>query len=228
MIKVPKFKMTLPYTKQEIEFRPFVVKEEKLLIMANDSSDYESALSAMGDIVSNCTFGALDIDKTPMFDVQHAFLQIRGKSIGEEIDFFLICGTCKEKRETKIRVDEFKLLTQPGHSCDITLSEGYVVKMKHPTFRHFAKLYETDDDESVYDVVAECIEEISTPEETFMNTGRNISELREFVDNLTPEQFAKMETFFDTMPVLEHTIEYQCKCGADNTITINGISNFFE
>lgn len=229
LVKVPTFTMILPHSKKEIKFRPYVVKEEKLLIMADDSKDIETTLNIIGDIVKNCTFNAIDIETDAMFDVQHAFLQIRGKSSGEAFEIYLVCGNCNHKTPVLLNVNDFKLKTTPGHTNTIKLPENYSVEMRYPTFKHFMKLYESEDENKVYDVVAECIKTISTVEETFENTKDNIKDIREFIDNLTPDQFEQFENFFITMPLLQHSLDYTCSsCNTLNNVLIDGINNFFE
>ena len=229
MIKVPTFKMTLPFTQKVINFRPYVVKEEKLLIMAMESDSIDSAITVVGDLVKSCTFGMLDVEKDPMFDVQYAFLQIRGKSQGESIDIIATCTKCKNNNTLSINVEDFKLQTTPAHSNKITLDENYHVTMKYPTFNDFADLYNEDKSELIYEVVARCIDSVYNDEEVFKNDGDSFSEFRTFVDNLTPEQFEKFENFFVTMPILQYASDYTCKgCGTNNYILIDGVSNFFE
>jgi len=228
-VKVPTFKMTLPFSKKEITYRPYVVKEEKILIMANESKHVNSMIDAMCDVVTSCTFGAIDAANAPLFEVQYAFLQIRGKSQGETLEFYAICGECKDQKAVEIDVTEFTLKTTPGHTHKIELSDGVHVIMRYPTLSLFNDLYETRDENVIYDVVAKCISSIYSAEETFENDGTDLDEFRTFIDNMTPEQFEKFEEFFVTMPILLYTTTYDCqKCTIPNTLTIDGITHFFE
>lgn len=231
LVKVPTFEMTLPFSKRVIKFRPYLVKEEKLLIMANESNNTDNMAAAMGDIVAACTNDEVLFGRDPLFDVQYAFLQIRGKSQGEQLDFYCICGNpeCKKKTPAALNVSDFTLATTPGHSNRIEFSSDYVIKMRYPTFEHYHALYESDEEDAIYDVVAKCIDTIVAGDEIFTNDDpHNYAEFREFVDNMTPEQFEMFEHFFITMPVLQHTIEYECRyCNTKNTLTVDGITNFF-
>jgi hypothetical protein len=229
MIKVPSYVMKLPYTQQEVKYRPYVVREEKMLIMANESEDMKVLMDALGDVIKSCTYDVVDINTAPLFDVQYAFLQIRGKSIGENLEFNCICGECDARMPVNITVNDFVLKHTPGHSNKIQLDNNFHVTMRYPTFQHYTKLYmDESNEEYVYDILAECIESIYTEDEVFVNTGNNNQDFREFVENLTVPQFEKLENFFVTMPILEKIINYDCpECNRTNIISIDGITNFF-
>lgn len=228
MVKVPTYTMTLPYSKKEVKFRPYVVKEEKILIMARESDDNNSMLQAVGDIVRECTFGAIDIEKDPMFDIQYAFLQIRGKSIGEKFDFNCTCGECSVTIPVSVDVSEFVLSVTPGHTNKVELDENFKVILKYPTIKSFIKLYFDNDENAIYEVVADCIETIYTNDEVYQNDGTDKKMFFDFLENLTVQQFEKLEKFFITMPIIQKDITFDCpKCSAKNRTLINGISNFF-
>jgi len=229
-VKLPTFTMTLPLTGEEITYRPFLVKEEKLLILSNESEIIKEITDAVIQLVRDCTFGVMDPSKYSMFDIQYAFLQIRGKSISEEIEFYLICNTCDHRTESIVRVDQFKFRHTPGHTNVIDLNGDMKVEMRYPSFDKYGMLYDKLEDDAVFDVVASCIDRIITNDEVYCNDSKDTYlEVREFIDNMTPEQFAKLEEFFTTMPVLEYTIEYICAgCQAENTVVIDGVRNFFE
>lgn len=228
MVKVPTFKMTLPFTKEEVKFRPYIVKEEKILIMARESDDNNAMIEAVGDIVKECTFGKIDINTTPMFDVQYAFLQIRGKSIGEKFDFNCVCGGCKTTIPVSVDISEFELSVTPGHTNKIQLDENFTVLMKYPSIKSFIKLYFDDSENAIYDVVADCIDTIYTEDEVYKNDGTDNKLFLEFLENLTVKQFENLERFFVTMPIIQKDIQFDCpKCQEKNRTLINGISNFF-
>jgi hypothetical protein len=226
-IRVPSFDLTLPVNHRKIKYRPFLVKEEKILIMASESEGYEDLINAVGDVVRSCTFGAVDADTDPLFEVQHAFLHIRGKSIGETIDFGLICGECNHQLPATVNVDEFTVRTTQGHTPKIDLGNGMGILMRYPTFRHFKILHDSVDSEDVYRVVGECIREIYTDEE--VTPAGDSDEMLEFVYSMTPAQMAEVQVFFATMPVLEKPIEFSCpQCNTVNEVVVDGINHFFE
>lgn len=228
MIKVPTFTMKLTHTNREIKYRPYLVKEEKLLTMANEAENIDDILLAVGDIVKACTFDAVDIEKDAMFEVQQVFLNIRGKSVGENIEFYSVCGHCQDRAEANISTSEFALKTTPGHTNKIVLDDNFSVLMNYPTFKHFMQLYITEEENVIYQVIAECIHTVYTNDEVFVNTKETFKDMREFVDNLILQQFEKLENFFITMPILKYEHRYTCeKCEYKNVLILDGISNFF-
>ncbi len=230
LIKVPRYQMTLPSTGETVNYRPFLVKEEKLLIMAKDSGDKQMIIRTVGDIVRDCTDGKVDVDTSPMFDVQYAFLAIRGKSVGEDLEYFLVCGKCALKTQTFTKVEDFKLVKTEGHSPIVVVDEETRLTMKYPTFTHFNKLFgeSEEGDKNVDDIVAECVESLVTKEEVIKITKDNLGDMEAFIDGMLPSQYDRLEKFFDTMPMFQCTKEYQCaRCGADNVVHIGGINNFF-
>lgn len=229
MVKVPKFSMTLPVSKEEMEYRPFLVKEEKLLVLANEASDVETALRAIGDVVENCTFGKVQLEKYCLADMQYAFLQIRGKSIGSDINFYLICGECGHRHLTSVAVDEFETKMPKKLETVFSLDGDIRVEMKYPNLSHYTKLFDDPSETAVFDVVSECIVKIFNEEEVFENSKETRKEVREFLDNLTPEQFEKFEEFFVNMPVLYKELKFTCSsCSKDNMLIVDSIQNFFD
>lgn len=230
VVKVPTFVMTLPLSGEEITYRPFLVKEEKLLILANEGNIIKDITDAVVRLVEDCTFSVMKSSVYSMFDIQYAFLQIRGKSISEVIDFYLICDSCQHKTETTVRVDQFAFRHTEGHSKVVEISSGIKINMRYPSFEKYGMLYDNGEDGAVFDVVASCVESIVSDDEVFKNDSKDaLLEVREYLDNMTPEQFAKLESFFTTMPVLEHVITYKCGgCETENTVVIDGVRNFFE
>lgn len=220
--------MTMPFSEQVVSYRPFLVKEEKILLMAKDSDDTDNIINTISDIVRDCTDGAVDPDTSSMIDAQYAYLQIRGKSIGEAIEYYLVCGKCSFKTPTTTNVNDFQLQRQIGHSNVVVLDASMKLTMKYPTLHHFRKLFSTNDDSLIYDVIAECIESMTTDEEVTIIDKNNRIEIRAFLENLLPDQFKRIEQFFTTMPILQFSKEYVCsKCNEPNTVNINGIKNFF-
>jgi len=226
---LPTFEVTLPLSKDVVKFRPFVMKEEKLLLMAAESKDEKDVFHAIDSAVRGCTFDKVSCDSHSMVDVQYLFLQIRGKSVGEELEYNLICGECSSKTPGFLNLEEIKVKEVQGHSNKVSISNDVVVTMKYPKVKHLAVLSQEDSDiEKVYDVVAECIETIQTSEEVFSLDNSSLKDMREFVDNLTAAQFEKIQKFFGTMPAIRHTIEFNCKgCGKINQIVLDDIVNFF-
>jgi len=229
LVKVPRYQMTLPFTKKVVDYRPFLVKEEKLLIMAKDSGDREMIIRTVGDVVRDCTEGVVDADTSPMFDVQYAFLAIRGKSVGEEIEYFLVCGKCGHRTTAVTRIDDFKLIVNESHSPNVPIDEEVRLLMKYPTLHHFNIMFgETENDENVDAIVIDCVDSIITKDEVIKTKADNRQDVQTFIEGLLPTQYDKVESFFATMPLLQCSKEYQCeRCGTDNDVAIGGINNFF-
>lgn len=230
LVKVPRYQMTLPFSGEVVDYRPFLVKEEKLLVMAKDSGDKGLIIRTVGDIVRDCTDGKVDSSVSPMFDVQYAFLALRGKSVGEDIEYFLVCGKCGFKTTALTKSEEFKLIQTAGHSNTVIVDDEIRLTMKYPTFDHFMKIFgETEDGQIDVDgVVDECVDTMITREEVIKITKDNIGDLRAFIDSMLPAQYDRLEKFFETMPVFQCSKEYQCeRCGTNNVVNIGGINNFF-
>ena len=230
---LPTFETTLPITKQKVKYRPFVMKEEKILLMAAESNDKSDVISALETTIKGCSFDVVSCDTHPMLDIQYLFLQIRGKSVGEEIDFSLVCGNCSHEISSKININDIVIKYDPTHTNKIKISEHLFVTMGYPKMSHLAELYaestETEID-GVYNVIADCIEQIESNDEVFTKGDTLAPEdTRSFIDNLTSAQFEALKEFFDTMPVINHTITFTCiKCDKVNNILIEELVNFFE
>ena len=226
---LPRFEITLPVTKKSVKFRPFVMKEEKLLLMASESEDLNSILHALEETVSACSFGEVTCDQYPLVDVQYLFLAIRGKSVSEQMEFNLVCGECRNAIPGTINVEDVKVQFHDNHNTKIKITEDVEVTMRYPQLKHLGILSKEDASlDDIYDVVAECIQIIKTADEVYESSNATLADMREFVDNLTAMQFAKLKEFFDTMPEITHTIKFTClKCNTDNVIKMDEIANFF-
>lgn len=226
---LPVFETTLPVSKKVVKFRPFVMKEEKILLMASESNNTQDITMAIEQAVHACSFGEVSCETYPLIDVQYLFLTIRGKSVSEEMEFNLLCGQCNASIPGTLNVENVKVQTNERHTPNIMISDDTEVVMRYPKIKHLAILSKEEATlDDIYDVVAECIQEIKTPEEVFDARNAPLFEMREFVDNLTVAQFAKIKDFFDTMPVISHTINFTCpKCETANTIKLDEIANFF-
>lgn len=226
---LPSFETTLPITKQQVTFRPFVMKEEKLLLLASESNDSKSIYSALDNIIKACTNNVVSCETHPMVDVQKIFLEIRGKSVGEIIEFNLICGNCKTTKPSSLDVNEVQVLFSDEHTNKFKLSENLVVTMRYPLLKHLEKLSNTEASiDDIYDMVADCIDTIQTEDESYNRENSSTADFREFVDNLTSYQFETLKEFFDTMPVIHHDIRFVCSsCARNNVVNVNEIVNFF-
>lgn len=232
MIKVPKFTMTLPISGDVIEFRPFVVKEEKILILANDTDDIKESLRAVADVIEQCTFGKMKIEHYCLADMQYAFLEIRGKSIGTELSLMMVCGECGAKHPKTFFHEDFEVVKQNVDKI-INIGDDIKVELTYPGLQHYAMLFSTEEDENtfetVYNMVVSCITKIYDSEEVFVNDPSKHEQVREFVDQLTPEQFEKFEQFFLAMPIMIKREEFTCsECSASNVLVVDTLKSFFS
>jgi hypothetical protein len=223
-MNTPTFKVKLHSLSSEVEFRPFLVKEEKILILAQESNDPKEMIKAMQDIVTTCSNGVIDGKSLPFFDLQNAFIRLRSQSIGSMTDFILICGECGHKTETTLDLDTLTVEHQDNHTNKIMLSDNVGVFMKYPKAEILV-----DDETPAFDLVVSCVDKIFDQDEIYSAEDEGKEEVEKFVNSLSTQQFEKIVEFFQTSPRLEKTIDYACaKCGTENTVLIDGVENFFE
>lgn len=229
----PIYTLTIPSTKEEVKYRPFLVKEEKALLIAQQSEDETVMLNTLKAIIKDCVKSQIDVDKLAIFDTEYIFAQIRAKSVGELVDLIFRCDTCTdEKAKIKITFDltNLKVEFPENHTNQIELFDGVGIKMKYPDLNllNKAKHTKSDDVNQVFDVVIDCIDFIYTAEEVFHAKEQTRNELLQFIENLTTEQFGKIQSFFETMPKLKQNVDYKCPvCGKEHHKHLEGINSFF-
>jgi hypothetical protein len=224
-LSVPVYETILPSTEKVIKYRPFLVKEEKVLLTAMEDGSQTSLMDAIKTIIKNCVQGKIDVDRLPLFDIEYLFLQLRSKSVGEKTEIGLKCTTteCDGVTDISINMDEIKVTKPEGHNRKIMISDEVGVVMSYPVIKT-AGITEEDG----MKIVKDCIEMIFTEEETHERDSFKSKELDEFIDSMDTKQFGKIKEFFDTMPKLQHTINYKCvKCGEDKETTLQGLDSFF-
>ena len=225
-VETPLFNGTIASTGKAVKFRPFLVKEEKILMLASSSDEFKDLVNACIQIVENCTFGEVDVEELPMFDLQDLFMQIRKNSVGDEQDFQLKCGNCDGTTAFTLNLDELKVKgLEDIPDGTIKVDDDLVIKMKYPSAMSFANDTDQDDDVSI---VTSCIDSIETADESTSSKDVKREELQEFLENLPLDAFAKMREFIQAMPVLRHDINYTCRhCDSEQTVIINGYEHFF-
>lgn len=232
-MNAPLYNVTVPSTKKEVKFRPFLVKEEKSLLLAQQSEDPKVMINTLKSIIENCIVDKIDIDKLAIFDYEYLFTQIRAKSVGEIVELLFLCDTCdddKAKTQVNLDISKFEVEFPEGHDTKIPLFEDVGIIMKNPSLDTLDKLEKIKDGDidSIFDVVAECMESVYTTEEVFNTKDQTKEEVIEFLENLTQEQFKKIEGFFLTMPKLRQTVEYDCPvCNKHHVKTMEGLASFF-
>ena len=225
-IETPLFNGTIASSGKAVKFRPFLVKEEKILMLASQSDEYKDLVNACVQIVDNCTFGEVNTEELAMFDLQDLFLQIRKNSVGDSQDFQLKCGNCEKDTPFTLNLDDLKVKGLDNiPSGIIKIDDDLGIKMRYPSALSFANNTNQDDDISI---VAACLESIETAEESVSCEDVKQEDLHEFIEDLPLDAFAKMREFIQAMPVLRHDIEYTCPhCSKEQTVVINGYEHFF-
>jgi hypothetical protein len=239
-INTPIFELTLSSSGQPVQYRPFLVKEQKILLLALESGEPKSIMTAVKQIIRNCVVGDnVDVDKLPTFDLEYFFMRLRGKSIGEVVDLQLRHPTgfnskneeCDNVTQFKFNIMEVEVQKTIEHSDKIIIDEntGLGIKLKYPT-ADFAEL--DVENLSQLDIASKLlvasIDYIYDKEEVYKKEDSSEKELSAFIDDLSQEQFNSVMKFFETMPKLKHTINWKCsKCGCDDEVTLEGMSNFF-
>ena len=234
-ITTAEYELKLPSSGKTIKYRPFLVKEEKILILSLESQDNKQITNAVKQVLKECVITkGVKIDQLPSFDIEYLFLNVRGKSVGETIDLLVTCGDDGETEvPVTISIDEITISRSDDHSPDVELSDGYTVKMKYPSLSqfvdsNFGELEGKDVVDKSFDMVASSIDMVYNDEEMFSAAECTKKELKEWVESLTSAQFAKIEKFFETMPKLTHTLEVvNPNTKKKNTVLLEGLSDFF-
>jgi hypothetical protein len=232
-MNAPLYNATIPSNKKEIKFRPFLVKEEKSLLLAQQSEDPKVMINTLKSIIENCIVDDLDVDKLAIFDYEYLFTQIRAKSVGEIVELMFLCDTCTdEKAKAPVNLDISKFVVEfpEGHTNKIELFDDVGIMMKNPNIDTLDKLEQVNDGDinAIFDVVADCMESVYTTEEVFNTKDQTKQEVLDFLENLTQEQFKKIENFFLTMPKLRQKVEYDCPvCNKHHIKTMEGLESFF-
>ena len=241
-VVTPTFELTIPSTGEKVSYRPFLVKEEKILLMAIEDGSVAAMSKAMNNIISDCTEGEIKIKDLAPFDIEYFFLQLRGKSVGDTVDLTLhkprnlTCGEklkdCTEKCEIKIDINDINVDSSEVKDSKIELTDTIGVKLNYPQFEIIQKFTGIEEDtspEHIFELINECIEYIWDGEEIYKAKDSTKKEINEFVESLSSGQFQKIRGFFDGMPKLKHDIMWKCpKCDKEAPMVLEGIDAFFE
>ena len=231
-INVPKYKLKLPSDGRAVNFRPFLVKEEKLLLIATETGEQAEIVTAIKNIITECTYIS-DVEKLSTFDIEYLFLQIRTKSVGESVDVAL---TCPDDNETTVPVsiplDEIKVVKTRGHKKEIKLSDEVAISMGYPSLESFVSMNFVGEDETQIDAIftmaASCIETISDTEQVYDCKDLPKQEIVEFLEQLNTKQFMLIQKFFETMPKLTHTVKItNPNTGVESDVVLEGLASFF-
>ena len=232
-INTPIYELEIPSTGKKIRYRPFLVKEEKVLIIAMESEDPKQIASAVKDVISNCILSrGIKVNELATFDIEYLFLNIRGKSVGEEVEVLVTCPDDKTTRvPVNINLDDIKIQNNKEHSKDIKLDDNLTLRMKYPSMSEFIKnnfaqgQINVDD---TFDLITGCVDQIFSEEESWASSDCTKKELNEFIESLSSKQFKEVEKFFETMPKLSHNIKVKNpETGVESEILLEGLTSFF-
>ena len=233
-ISTPTYELTLPSSSRKIKYRPFLVKEEKILIIAMESQDTKQIARAVKDVLAKCILTkGIKVDKLATFDIEYLFLNIRGKSVGEHIEVMVTCpDDSKTQVPMSINIDDIKVQKDKDHSSDIVLDDTYTLKMKYPSLNEFIKTnfdqVENMKVDDTFDLISSCIDQVYSDEETWSHQECTKKELSDFVESLNTTQFKLVENFFTTMPKLSHTVKVtNPNTKVDSEIKLEGLQSFF-
>ena len=233
-IVTPSYELELPSTGKKIKYRPFLVKEEKLLVLALETEDTKQISTAIKTVLKNCiqTRG-VKVENLPTFDIEYLFLNIRGKSVGEEVEVNLIAPDDEVTQvPVTINIDDIKIQKSEDHTNKVKLDAELVMEMKYPSLEQFIKsnfdfTEEVSMDQS-FDLIASCIDKIYNQEEVWSTSDCTKKEVKEFLEQMNSMQFKEIEKFFETMPKLSHSVTFtNPKTKVESTVSLEGLSSFF-
>jgi hypothetical protein len=247
-LNVPMFELNLPSNEKKVRFRPFLVKEQKILMMALESDDQVATLNAVKQIVNNCAVDEIEVDDLPMFDLEYFFVRVRSKSIGEVVELTMRHPTgmnskgeqCSHGTNFKLNLLDVDVQRAIAHETKILIEEetGTGISFKYPTSTMIIEAQKEykdkpdDEKDSQIDIaikaIIDCIDYVYDKENIYKKDDFSKKELVEFIDGLSQEQFLKLTQFFDTMPKLKHTVKWKCAgCGCEDSFDMEGLANFF-
>ena len=235
-ISTPVYELQLPSNGKKIKYRPFLVREEKVLILALEGGDNKSITNAVKKILKDCiSTRGVKIEELPTFDIEYLFLNIRGKSVGESLDLIV---TCPDDNKTtvpvKVYIDEIGIKINDQHKKDIVLNPNLTLRMKYPSMNEFiANNFEISGDvdqlDQSFDIIASCIDMVYNDEESWAASDCTKKELKEWIQDLNSKQFKELETFFETMPKLSHTLKVtNPNTKVESEIVLEGLASFFD
>jgi hypothetical protein len=236
-ISAPTYELVLPSTGKTIKYRPFLVKEEKILILALESQSTKEITNAIKQVLKDCILTkGIKVEELPTFDIEYIFLNVRGKSVGESLDLIITCGDDGETQvPVTVFIDQIEVQKDPEHSTDIHLDSDLVLRMKYPSLDQFIKTnfdfsaeQSSSSIERSFDVITSCIDVIFNAEESWSAADSTKKELTDWIETLNSNQFKEIEKFFDTMPRLSHTVKVtNPKTKIESEVTLEGLTSFF-
>ena len=233
-IATPTYTLELPSLEKEVNYSPFLVKEEKLLVLALESEDNKQITTAIKTVIKNCiSTKGIKVETLPTFDIEYLFLNIRGKSVGEELEVNIICPDDEETQvPVTINLDEIEVQRDDKHTNKIKVDDSIMMEMKYPSLDQFIKnnfdFKEGNQMDQSFDLIASCIDKVYTEDEVWATADCTKKEVKEFLESMNSQQFKEIEAFFETMPKLSHTINVtNPNTKVESEVTLEGLASFF-
>ena len=242
-ITVPQYSLILPSTGKEYKYRPFLVKEEKILLIAMESEDEKQIMDATATVINNCVFGDIDVNTMPLFDIEYIFLWLRAKAKGELIELKYNCPDCKNSIDLSFSIEDVKVNKIENRTNKIELTESLGVVMNYPNMVIQTKIDKLGDEsnvEKIFKTIQYCIDYIYDAETTYPAKDHTEQELKDFLESLNDNQFQKISKFFEDVPTLKHKVKLECKnkikgddkkksktCGYKEDLVLEGLQSFF-
>lgn len=221
-----KFELTVPSTNETVEYRPYLVKEEKILMIAAETGNENDMVRAIKDIISSCTFDQVNVEKITMFDLEYIFSKLRCKSVGEKSTVGLQCKECEKSNEVVINLDD--IAVSDSNDKKIELTGGVGLMMKYPTVNDISQFTGGSDIDAVFKTIIACIDYIYSGDDVFDAKDHSEKELDTFIGELSSSQFKLIEKFVSGMPSAYVDVEFTCECGFHNEKRVQGLANFFS
>ena len=224
------YELTLPSTGEQLKFRPFLVKEQKTLLIAQESEDDKQIQNTFAQIIDACTFGEIDAYTMPMFDIEYVFLQLRGKSVGEKVKLNLLCPDDEKTRvDVEIDLKDIGVQMKKEHTNIVQLTDDISIIMKYPCLADMSGFDSEGQIQSIFEMIKKCVHEVHDGDDVYPKIDMSEKELDEFIDSMTTEYFEKLSAFFETMPKLQHMVTVKNpKTKKKNEVLIEGLQSFFE
>ena len=229
-LNTARYTMVLPSTGETIEYRPYLVKEEKILMMAMESDDQEAVMKAIIDVIKACLLTELNVDELPMFDIETLFLALRSKSVGESVDLKVKCttGDCQEVSDVRVNFDDIEQPVVGEEQTKIMLTDDVGVVMKYPSVGSVATMANADESaDNALKMIIKCIDSIFDADDVYPVENETEKSLLKFIESLNSVQFYKLSDFFNDMPSLSTTIDWTCSCGKEQSKELRGLASFF-
>ena len=238
-LDVPIYEIKLISTGKTIRFRPFLVKEQKLFLMASESTDAKETINTIRQVLKNCILDEVDVDSLPTFDLEFLFMNLRARSVEEVVDLKYKCNnivkdeegkdsTCTGSVEFKLNLLEIEPNKNPNHTNKIQLTDNLGIALKYPSFDMIQKSGLKENSQTLLDMIVDCVDYIYDDEQIYHAKDSSRKELEDFVDSMQQKDLEKIKTFFDTMPELKKDVHFKCpKCGYEEDIVVRGMQNFF-